>query len=69
MPIRVVEIHHSAVRIKGDEADLQANLDFYQGLLGLSPDGKRPNIRDVPGFWINVGAVGQVHLLRRRSNT
>ena len=63
MPIQVVEIHHPAVRIKGDEADLKANLDFYEGLLGLKPDEKRPNIRDVPGFWINVGEVGQVHLI------
>jgi hypothetical protein len=36
MPIRVVEIHHHAVRIKGDDADLKANLDFYQGLLACS---------------------------------
>lgn len=63
MPLRVLEIHHAAVRIKGDEADLKANLDFYEGLLGLAPDEKRPNIRDVPGFWINVGEVGQIHLI------
>ena len=42
MPIRVVEIHHHGIRIGGDEADLKANLDFYQGLLGLVPDDKRP---------------------------
>ena len=53
MPIRVVEIHHSAVRIKGDEADLQANLDFYQGLLGLSPDGKRP----ISGTFLASGSM------------
>jgi catechol 2,3-dioxygenase-like lactoylglutathione lyase family enzyme len=63
MPIQVIEIHHPAVRIRGDEADLKANLDFYQGLLGLSPDDNRPNIRDTPGFWINVGEVGQIHLI------
>jgi catechol 2,3-dioxygenase-like lactoylglutathione lyase family enzyme len=63
MAIQVVEIHHPAVRIAGDAANLRANLDFYQGLLGLTPDGKRPDIRDVPGFWINVGEVGQIHLI------
>ena len=63
MPIRVVEIHHAAVRINGDEADLGANLGFYRDLLGLMPDEKRPNIRDTPGFWINVGEVGQIHLI------
>ena len=55
MPIKVVEIHHHAVRIKGDENDLKANLDFYHGLLGLNADAGRPNIPGVPGFWINVG--------------
>ncbi len=49
MPIRIVEIHHHAVRIKGDDVDLKANLNFYQGLLGLNPDERRPNIPGVLG--------------------
>jgi len=48
--IQVVEIHHAAIRIDGNESDLNANLNFYGELLGLQPDEKRPNIRDVPGF-------------------
>lgn len=63
MPIRVVEIHHHGIRISGDEADLKANLDFYQGLLGLTPDDKRPAFPGIPGFWMNVGEVGQIHLM------
>jgi catechol 2,3-dioxygenase-like lactoylglutathione lyase family enzyme len=63
MAIRVIEIHHPALRIDGSEANLQDNLDFYEGLLGLSPDGRRPNIPGVPGYWINVGDVGQIHLI------
>lgn len=63
MPIRVVEIHHHAVRIDGDEKGLAANLEFYQGLLGLAPDNGRPNLPGVPGFWINVGDTGQIHLI------
>jgi catechol 2,3-dioxygenase-like lactoylglutathione lyase family enzyme len=63
MPIKVVEIHHPALRINGDETDLAANLDFYQGLLGLAPDAGRPPLRGIPGFWINVGEVGQIHLI------
>lgn len=63
MSIRVVEIHHHAVRIQGDAADLEANLGFYQGLLGLAPDERRPSIPGVPGFWINVGETGQIHLM------
>jgi hypothetical protein len=39
------------------------DLNFYQGLLGLNPDERRPNIPCVPGFCINVGDVGQIHLM------
>ncbi len=63
MPIRVVELHHPAVRIAGDDANLTANLAFYNGLLGLAPDRGRPNLPGVPGFWINVGEIGQIHLI------
>ena len=63
MPVRVVEIHHQGIRIDGDEAALAANLDFYQGLLGLAPDEGRPAFPGIPGFWINVGETGQIHLI------
>jgi catechol 2,3-dioxygenase-like lactoylglutathione lyase family enzyme len=36
---------------------------FYQNVLGLDADPGRPTIRDVPGFWINVGEGGQIHLI------
>ena len=60
MPIRVVEIHHHGIRIDGDEAGLAANLDFYQGVLGLSPDPGRSAFLGIPGFWMNVGETGQI---------
>lgn len=63
MPIEVVEIHHTGIRIDGSEAALAANLDFYQGLLGLAPDNGRPTLPGIPGFWINVGETGQIHLI------
>jgi catechol 2,3-dioxygenase-like lactoylglutathione lyase family enzyme len=63
MPIKVLEIHHHAIRIHGDEVGLAANLDFYQGLLGLAPDNGRPALPGIPGFWINVGGTGQIHLI------
>jgi catechol 2,3-dioxygenase-like lactoylglutathione lyase family enzyme len=62
MPINVVEIHHHGIRITGNEAGLAANLDFYQGLLGLTADQGRPNFPGIPGFWMNVGETGQIHL-------
>ena len=68
MPIRVIEIHHHAVRIKGHNADLDANLNFYQGLVGLTPDERRPDIPGGPGFWITVGEVGQIHLMGQVQN-
>jgi catechol 2,3-dioxygenase-like lactoylglutathione lyase family enzyme len=62
MPINVVEIHHHGIRIEGDAAGLAANLDFYQGLLGLTPDRGRPDFPGILGFWMNVGETGQIHL-------
>ena len=62
MPINFVEIHHHGIRIDGDAAGLSANLDFYQGLFGLIPDPGRPDFPGIPGFWINVGETGQIHL-------
>jgi catechol 2,3-dioxygenase-like lactoylglutathione lyase family enzyme len=61
MAIRVVEIHHHAIRTDGDRLDAVQN--FYQGVLGMEVDPKRPTIPGVPGFWINVGEGGQLHLI------
>ena len=63
MPIRVLEIHHHAVRAGDDDGTAQAAYDFYHGVLGLDADGGRPTIPGVPGFWMNVGTVGQIHLI------
>ena len=60
MPINVVELHHPGVRMSAGEAETSA---FYQDLLGLKADAKRPTIPGVPGFWINVGDVGQIHVI------
>ena len=60
MSIEVIAIHHHAIRIGNDGA---ASLSFYQGLLGLVPDGGRPNLPGVPGYWIDVGQTGQIHLI------
>lgn len=63
MSIRVVEIHHPALRIEGGEEGVRAHVDFYEGVLGLAADGGRPTLPGIPGAWINVGAVGQLHLI------
>ncbi len=63
MGIRVLEIHHHAVRIDAEQPKLEAVQKFYQDVLGLEADPGRPTIPGVPGFWINVGEGGQIHLI------
>ena len=63
MAIEILEIHHTGVRIDTKAEKLGATEDFYTGVLGLSRDSGRPNIPGIPGAWINVGAVGQIHLI------
>ena len=63
MGIRVLEIHHHAVRIDSQPPKLEAAQKFYRDVLGLEADPGRPKIPGVPGFWINVGEGGQIHLI------
>ena len=63
MAIRVLEIHHHAIRVDADPPKLDAVQNFYEGVLGLDVDPGRPTIPGVPGFWINTGASGQIHLI------
>jgi catechol 2,3-dioxygenase-like lactoylglutathione lyase family enzyme len=60
MAIDIVEIHHPAIRM---ETSGEETLNFYEGLLGLKADPGRPVIPGVPGYWINVGEVGQIHIV------
>ena len=60
MSINIVEIHHPAIRMDAGETE---TLDFYSGLLGLKADPGRPTIPGVPGFWINAGETGQIHII------
>ncbi len=61
MAIKVVELHHTGVRI--DAAKQNAVEGFYSSVLGLGRDEGRPTIPGIPGAWINVGEVGQIHLI------
>jgi catechol 2,3-dioxygenase-like lactoylglutathione lyase family enzyme len=63
MALQILEIHHPALRIDGSERGLAANLEFYEGVLGLAADPKRPTLPGIPGLWINLGEVGQLHLI------
>ena len=63
MSIRVLEIHHHAVRIDSEPPKVEAVREFYADVLGLDADPGRPTIPGVPGFWINVSQGGQIHLI------
>lgn len=63
MAIDIVEIHHTGVRLDAEAKLLQATQDFYADVLGLQRDTGRPTIPGIPGAWINVGEVGQIHLI------
>lgn len=63
MAIKVVELHHTGVRIDAKDQSMAALQDFYSGVLGLAHDEGRPTIPGIPGMWINVGEVGQIHLI------
>ena len=63
MAIKVVELHHTGVRIDAKDQSMAALQDFYTGVLGLAHDQGRPTIPGIPDMWINVGEVGQIHLI------
>lgn len=63
MPIKILEIHHSAVRIKPDPENIARDHDFYTRVLGLKTDPARPDFEDLPGYWLNIGEQAQFHLM------
>jgi catechol 2,3-dioxygenase-like lactoylglutathione lyase family enzyme len=63
MAIKVMGIHHHAVRIDAGNHPLDTFQSFYSDVLGLEHDTGRPSVSSVPGLWINVGDVGQIHLM------
>ena len=63
MAIKILGIHHHAVRIDDRGHPYDAVHDFYANVLGLNHDEGRGTIAGVPGWWMNVGDVGQIHLI------
>ena len=63
MSLKVLEVHHHAMRIASGEKSLQDTLEFYRDFMGMEPDPGRPNFRDAPGYWFNVGEHGHVHFI------
>lgn len=63
MAIRVIELHHHAVRIPPTAEDAELARRFYAEVLGLDVDPGRPQGLGVPGHWLNAGAHAQLHLM------
>ncbi len=63
MAIEILGIHHHATRIDADAEKLAAVQRFYKDVLGLGAGPAGFMIPGVPGFWINVGQGGQIHLI------
>lgn len=61
MAIKIVGLHHHGIRVGDKGESLDEVFDFYTKVLGMSYDEKRPKI--IPGWWINTGESGQIHLM------
>jgi catechol 2,3-dioxygenase-like lactoylglutathione lyase family enzyme len=65
MPIKVLELHHHAVRVPQAKAEEVAR--FYEDVLGLPRDKGRPHIPAVPGSWHFIGPedgpTTQIHIM------
>ena len=61
MTIRVIELHHHAVRVGPSEVD--AVRDFYVDVLGLAADPGRRVRSGIQGHWLDVGDHAQIHLM------
>lgn len=54
---RIVSLLHASLMV----ANLARARSFYEGVLGLTPSLKRPDL-GFPGVWYEIGA-GQIHLI------
>lgn len=63
MTIRVLELHHHAVRTGPTQAETDAARDFYCEVLGMSADAGRRVRSTIPGYWLDVGDAAQLHLI------
>jgi class 3 adenylate cyclase/catechol 2,3-dioxygenase-like lactoylglutathione lyase family enzyme len=63
MPIKVLELHHHAIRVPPTQQAADEVRDFYGQVLGLRPDPGRPGLSGAPGHWLNTGSHAQLHLM------
>ncbi len=65
MGIKVTGLLHHGVRVGKKPEEVEAVRIFYEDILGLNSDEGRPDIRGVPGFWMNLDSTArqQIHLM------
>lgn len=66
MAIKVLELHHHGIRIGTTEDEVEQARHFYTDVLGIPADAGRPDIRGIPGFWLDIGSgdkSSQIHLM------
>ena len=63
MAIKVLELHHHGIRVGPSDAEVEKARQFYEDVLGLSPDAGRPHIPTIAGYWMDVGGTAQIHLM------
>ena len=54
MTIKIKKLLHIGVRVDPDENSINEANAFYSDVLGLQIDTQRPEIKGIPGFWVNI---------------
>jgi catechol 2,3-dioxygenase-like lactoylglutathione lyase family enzyme len=66
MTIKIKKLLHICVRVDPDENSINEANAFYSDVLGLQIDTQRPEIKGIPGFWVNISdgdRTQQVHVM------
>ena len=66
MTIKIKKLLHIGVRVDPDENSINEANAFYSDVLGLQIDTQRPEIKGIPGFWVNISdgdRTQQVHVM------
>ena len=62
MALKILELHHHALRVSPEPGSLDKSLAFYRDVLGLTSDPGRPDF-SLGGAWMDVGRKAQIHLM------
>jgi class 3 adenylate cyclase len=63
MSLKIVELHHLAVRVAPSSSAAAAARRFYTDVLGLGADDSPSSLPATPGHRVNAGPAAQIHLI------